>query len=346
MRDLTPNRAGRVIEHLNQILDATLQSLLGAEERCALVDFPSHSNVGDNAIWFGERVYLRRRGISVNYACDRASYSEERLRARAGNGPILIHGGGNLGDLWPQHQALREAVIRAFPGNKIIQLPQSIWFQESQNLARARAVFDGHPDLTILVRDTRSLEFARNEFRATSLLCPDMAFALGPLSRPAAADHDIVWLLRRDIESAGDTSIAMGLDTIPVDWPADQDSVRLRLDHFLVDQCCRRPLLWDWCSPVLFPLYRGVLHGLAGERVRRGCAMLSRGKVVVTDRLHGHILSLLLGIPHVLLDNRYGKLSGFYETWTKSSEIAHRAQTLDDAAALARDLANAEPACR
>ena len=37
---------------------------------------------------------------------------------------------------------------------------------------------------------------------------------------------------------------------------------------------------------------------------------LRRGKVVITDRLHAHVLCLLLGIPHVLLDNNYGKVRG------------------------------------
>ncbi|WP_276524270.1 polysaccharide pyruvyl transferase family protein, partial [Enterobacter hormaechei] len=46
----------------------------------------------------------------------------------------------------------------------------------------------------------------------------------------------------------------------------------------------------------------------ARRRVERGLRLLSRGERIVTDRLHGHILSLLLGIPHVVLDNDYGKL--------------------------------------
>ena len=44
--------------------------------------------------------------------------------------------------------------------------------------------------------------------------------------------------------------------------------------------------------------------------------MLSTGGLVVTDRLHAHILSLLLDIPHVLLDNSYGKVAGFADQWT------------------------------
>ena len=51
-----------------------------------------------------------------------------------------------------------------------------------------------------------------------------------------------------------------------------------------------------------------------------GFTFLQRGRVVITDRLHGHILSTLLDIPHVLIDNPYHKLSSYHNTWTQSSE--------------------------
>jgi pyruvyl transferase EpsO len=60
----------------------------------------------------------------------------------------------------------------------------------------------------------------------------------------------------------------------------------------------------------------GFLDRLAAWRVRRGMRLLGTGARVVTDRLHAHILCLLLGIPHTTLDNSYGKLSTFIGTWT------------------------------
>src|SRR5207249_3440314 len=74
---------------------------------------------------------------------------------------------------------------------------------------------------------------------------------------------------------------------------------------------------------------------LAWERLLRGCCLLSKGCVVITDRLHGHILCLLLGIPHVLLDNNYGKVRWFYETWTRDCPLACWAASPPEALALA-----------
>ncbi len=65
----------------------------------------------------------------------------------------------------------------------------------------------------------------------------------------------------------------------------------------------------------------------------------SRGRVVVTDRLHGHIFCILMGIPHVILDNSYGKLMSFHQTYTYDAGPAVRvASSLSDALFIAREL--------
>ena len=69
----------------------------------------------------------------------------------------------------------------------------------------------------------------------------------------------------------------------------------------------------------LFPAWMASLlrRKAAEQHVARGRALLSQGRVVLTDRLHGHILCVLLDIPHVLLDNSHGKVSNFHVRWTR-----------------------------
>ena len=114
----TPTSRAALVDSLGQILAETLQSVVPAGEPCALLGFPDHPNVGDSAIWLGERALLSRLKVPIIYTCNTRSYSEGRLRSRIRKGTILIHGGGNLGDLWPDHEKLREEVIRAFPHNR------------------------------------------------------------------------------------------------------------------------------------------------------------------------------------------------------------------------------------
>jgi exopolysaccharide biosynthesis protein PssK len=315
-----------VISALLEGIDRRLGPLVPPGSRCALLDFPNYANVGDNAIWLGELAYLRRSGVEIVYRSDQVAYSRRLLAARIGDGTILLSGGGNFGDLWPAHQWFREEVVEAFPERKIVQLPQTIRFTEAANLERARRIFGRHPNVTILVRDEQSLSV---DLGAEVLLCPDMAFALGPLERPCPPTSWVVCLLRNDHESAVEPRVET------TDWPDDEAgpapvglSAARRLHEALSSQVARRRVGDRWLA--------AVGDRLARARFARGLRTLSRGRVVVTDRLHGHVLCLLLGIPHVLLDTRHGKLRGFYEAWTQGTELTRWADSFDEALRLAR----------
>jgi len=320
---------------LRQRIEEALSPLLQGYRTCALVDFPNHPNVGDSAIWLGQETFLRASGLRVVYRCDFASYSMRRLAARLPQGLILLCGGGNFGDLWPQHQRFRETVVQDFPRHRIIQLPQSLCFTDSRNLQRARTILDQHPNLTLAWRDLQSLEISRKEFRAPSILCPDMALALGPLHRPTAPSARIVWLARTDLESKYDRFPILAHGVEQVDWLTDTPNRAVRLDHLYRCLLARYPnrLRFLW-GAVAFNYQE-----LARARLARGLRVLARGKVVITDRLHGHILSLLLGLPNVALDNSYGKMRAFHATWTTQSAITHWADSPEIALKKAVDLA-------
>ena len=42
---------------------------------------------------------------------------------------------------------------------------------------------------------------------------------------------------------------------------------------------------------------------------------MAAAQCVVSNRLHGHILACLLGLPNLLFDNSYGKCSDYFHTW-------------------------------
>lgn len=49
--------------------------------------------------------------------------------------------------------------------------------------------------------------------------------------------------------------------------------------------------------------------------------MLSSARSVQTDRWHGHLMCLLLGIPHDVIDNRTGKISAMIDACTSPSAL-------------------------
>jgi len=336
---LIAERAGELdreqsITTLRDRIRATLATLVSGYSECALVGFPDSSNVGDSAIWLGELAWLREMGVRVAYRCHERDYDARILEESTPNGLILLHGGGNLGDLWPRFQRLRERVICDFTDRPIVQLPQTIHFGNRAALARARTVFDSHPNLTIAVRDTASLDFARREFKATSILCPDMAFYLGALSVSRVKDVDVLWLRRTDLEAVPHGHVLDGPKAVVTDWLDPRPPTVRRLRDAVHPLALRHPRKLR----LLRQFLETTFDYQARQRMEFGCGLLARGKVVVTDRLHGHILSLLLGIPHVVLDNSYGKLRHFHETWTRSMPLVRWAESSADARAAAEHL--------
>lgn len=269
----------------------------------ALLDFPDHPNVGDSAIWLGELRLLRAiTGHAPAYVCRFDNCDWDWLADF--KGPILLHGGGNFGDIYPWYQDFREEVLERFPGRRVIQLPQTLHFQNPQRMEKTARAIAQHGNFLLCVRDERSLEIARR-FDCETLLLPDSAFYLD-LARIGAPRHDVLYLRRTDDEQAGSM---MRPGWVAVDWldePSNlkrRERLRLVIRAAMSRQFDRRALR------------ARLYHRLAEVRLRRGVRLLSTGHEIVTDRLHAHILSTLMGIPHHVVDNNYGKLSGFMDTW-------------------------------
>jgi exopolysaccharide biosynthesis predicted pyruvyltransferase EpsI len=284
----------------------------------ALVDFPNHSNVGDSAIWLGEMAWLDDVGRTPAYSAALANFSVDELLRVVPHGPILLHGGGNFGTIWRTHEELRLRLLRSFPGRPIVQMPQSIYYDDPTRVREMAEAIRAHGAFKLLVRDAASLDFARRQFDCETRLCPDAALYLGRFERKPAK-VDILALLRTDREGVAEGQVSVPPLTIGTDWLEEGRSewnfmrARIKLDSLLAFTAQGKRLR----------RYRM----LANWRLRRGLALLSQGKIVVTDRLHAHILSLLLDIPHVALDNTYGKLGSFAAQWTASYRGFHRAQS-------------------
>lgn len=79
-----------------------------------------------------------------------------------------------------------------------------------------------------------------------------------------------------------------------------------------------------------------TFNKIAYERFLIAAKFISSGKLAVVDRLHGHILATLLGVPHILIDNSIGKLSAYHGTWTKGCGLGQLAESTGQAEDMAK----------
>lgn len=335
-------------ESLHQIRLATLDVLadvIGTGRDVALLQAPNQRNVGDTLIWLGEREYFRALGLRLRHVSDLGGYRADAVRSSLPDGGVvLIHGGGNFGDLWYGHQLHREQVARDLPDLPIVQLPQSVYFGSPARAEQANTELGTHPDLTLLVRDQGSCARAEQQLPdVRTRYCWDMALGWQPPRRaPGRSVRRPLVLARTDLEAAsGLTSIDLGarLGT-PVDcadWRnLGPDAVAWQLLRAFPRIAHRVPALR---RPVFQPLVRACISAINTINARGGVRLLRDRPMAVVDRLHAHILAALLEVPHVALDNSYGKIGAVYAEYTHVFRTARFAPDLDDAVEQARSLA-------
>lgn len=332
--------------------EQALGSVLRRGSRVALVNFPNHGNPGDPAIWLGTRALLRRLGVRVGYSAAWWSLDPIALRRAVPNGPVLINGGGNLGDLYAGQQGARVRVLTELTDRDVVQLPQSIYFRDPANSARMADLIAAHGRFTLMVREGLSVQRARDELGIESVLSPDHALGLGRLHPIGDPTTDLLWLTRRP----GDPEYS--------DLAEPPERPGLRRVEWL-EQIGEHQATWSRSAKAtlaanqwamhrwkpsatggrhLWPAVAATFSPIARQWTDRGVQILSSARVVVTDKLHGHLLCLMLGKPHVVLDNSYGKVSGTLDTWTGGLPGVHRADDADQALAIADELLAEEAA--
>lgn len=281
-----------------------LGDLLKRYRYAMLFDIAAFENKGDPCITAGEIYFLRRMNIEVVYYCSFSACTQKNIdtaRIKANEyGPqkliILIHGGGNIIG-YAANDLLRFQLLTKFKGYEMMVFPQSIWVRTYQNphVHRAMLNYCCNKNLTLVLRDKQSYDIAKKIFKGSTrlLMLPDMAFQIGRMERFMSPVFDIIWLKRKDAETPGYTEMAK----VPED-------LRVHISDW-----------WKWSTPSA-----GSSLEKAFYIATNGFFFLQRGRVIITDRLHGHILATLMDIPHVLIDNRAKKLSAYHNSWTKSLE--------------------------
>lgn len=321
-----------VIAKLKDTIHDCLKDYLSNDEPVAILDFPDIRNCGDSAIWLGEMAYLKDRyGKRPAYVSRIHDFSPEDLERIMQTGPIFIHGGGNFGDLWVGHQDFRERVLERFPKRQIIQFPQSVHYESQERVGKSARIIGRHRNFVLLVRDEESKQFAEKHFDCQVRLCPDMAFCIGPIQPPVATRFPVLAMLRTDREKASHYDLSAYPDLPVEDWITEsRTSVRIA-----------KALGAARALASLNPqrIKQATFDAAARARFRRGIRQVSRGRAIVTDRLHVHICSLLLGRPHAVLDNTYGKVRRFMAAFSGGTDLSYMAASIDDGIAWARSQA-------
>ncbi len=334
--------------HSTLYLKKFLHDVLGKLEpfsQCILLDHPDHTNVGDSMIWCGELLYLVDvLKISISYAASIKTFSEEELNKQDSNLPIILNGGGNFGDLWTSSQEFRNYVISKYKKRRIIIFPQTIYFANPERLTEAANIFNSHPNLIVFVRDCYSYEIAKKYFQnCRAIQSPDLALEMIGMSvflKNYRKNNLILYHAREDKEvNLGFSPECIHLDNLVIeDWRSQKyqsEYYKNISNNWLAQRSARVWQRWqegimiptEWfsrqlwkyfhpCTSTFNKMYNPAIHRNSWSNIHQGIYQFKKYRLVITNRLHGHILCILMGIPHIFLPNLYYKNEKFYETWT------------------------------
>jgi pyruvyl transferase EpsO len=287
---------------------AGLRSYLPTAKPVAYLDYPLHLNIGDLLIRRGTEQFFSDFGYDVALRWPAFALTPAHLRKIGPDTTIVMHGGGNFGDIYYSHQTFREWVVERFPDNKIVVLPQTVHFDCERNISQAAEVFNRHRDITVFVRDRRSKSILDERFECPVVVAPDMAHQLWRVLNANDAGRGTLYMLRVDIEKTPKSARWPSAGR-SIDW---DDLVSTR--RYVMWRLTRYLHSWESTSglrllgPQIWALQN---EWLIGHAVR----VVSRYEALVTDRLHACILGSLLGKKVSFIDNSYGKLGSYYETW-------------------------------
>ncbi len=322
----------RQIQQLRDLIYSSLDPLI--DDDYCLLDVPNHINVGDQLIWQGEKDYLKRLPFNILYEASLNYFSYKKIPKK---GIILLHGGGNFGDLWSGPPSFRRKIIEIYKDRKIIIFPQTVFYKNDTNLKNDALVYSQHPNLTICVRDAVSYQIIKHNFPKNNvLLLPDMAFCSDYSKFILDGEvNNVLYLERLDVELNEKKKYLLNTiykieakrNVVVGDWPTfeydkkNNENFLYKVANYIKYNFEKTALpILHKIPGIIDPVYGFSKRDLKAEYIKDGIKFINQFDTIYTTRLHGAILSILLAKKVKIIDNTYGKNGNFYNAWLSDLE--------------------------
>lgn len=270
-----------------------------------LVNIPSHGNLGDHLIFEAEKAFFREQlpKYKIHYITTADLYYslDIIIKAIGKKDIVCITGGGFLGTLWPEEELRIRRIVQKLSNNKIIFFPETVFYQKNNKtedlLKEAETIYSSHNNLYISARDTSSYVLLKDiilrKHSNRVFLIPDVALYLN--YKLDLRRDKILFCLRKDKEKASSTD-----EIIKVLYE------RLKTNNITYT---------DTVVPY------SINTRVSSKEVHKKLIEFASAKLVITDRLHGMIYSVITNTPVIVLNNISNKVEQVYELWLKDVQF-------------------------
>lgn len=284
-----------------------------------LFGVPSHSNLGDQT-----QTMCIKNWFKINYPtydvfefrqdnCPRPIQKLVHTFCRPDD-KIVCHSGYHLTDLYDMESIYRN-VARIFVDYPILIFPQTIFYKSESRLKDTANILNKHGKVTLMVRDNLSYKTAKQYFTGCRLLLyPDIVTSLIGTMAFEGERRGILFCTRNDVEAYYSHKQIECLKNKFADYRIEHIDTTLQLNpKYMIKH--RNEVLDDMLQ------------------------LFSRFQLVITDRYHGTILSLISGTPVLVLKTSDHKLSSGVDWFPESfHNYVTLANNLDEAYHTAKEM--------
>lgn len=291
--------------------------------RIFVFGIPQYLNYGDLAIACAEDRFLRKNFPNkeiINIPEPSTNVQLRYLSKRICKDDIItIPGGGNMGEEYSFQDQMRIKILGAFPHNRIVSFPQSTSYNiknPSSHFFMLKDTLSDTTDTYLFARDKFSFQFMKNNFPSNVhvFLTPDIVLNL--TFNKALKRSAITTFLRRDSEKLQNSRVKDLIDELSKQYEVQaNDTEEPYWKHIVTDD-----------NRETF--------------VNNKLAEFASSKLVITDRLHGMIFSIITGTPAIVFDNANHKIKHAYEDWFFKVPYIYYADTNLDLYKIAKEIMN------
>lgn len=270
-----------------------------------LFGIPEHNNMGDQAILFAELKFFNDYFNEYDVVCIPDAQSKPAAkkigRKLNSNDIVFFHGGGNMGDIWEGAESRRFQVLTYLKNSNCAKIifPMSTSYNVNtveSCLPRAKEYYVKEKKIILSARESLSFKFMKDNFNTDVYFIPDIVLSLDQSESTKERSNNIVTMLRTDKEKGNSTELI------------NRVVKKLSEKYKIVNS--------DTMSKYYLPITNKNRNKLLEDKWKE----FRDAKLIITDRLHGLIFSVITGTPAIIFDNSNHKVKFTYHDWLKKMD--------------------------
>ena len=259
------------------VFGSPYHSNLGDQAQSYCIERWANHNYPDYQVWIFDTQFITFHNFQLLHMIRKEIQTTDK---------IFLHSGYHTTDLYMLEENMQRTVVQLFPDMSIVVLPQTIFYKDPEQKKQAEQIYNSHSNLHFLCRDDVSYEMAQTMFTNAHLLkFPDIVTTMIGAKHYDNPRKGILLVMRNDKEA----------------FYKPEQIVQLKESLSKIDTVTQTDTTVDMDATYIINHRQEVLEKVWNE--------YSQYRVIITDRYHGTIFSLIAGTPVLVLSSSDHKLS-------------------------------------